>query len=162
MIPRPASAPCAQTTIDPAASISVIFLLKSLLVPPSRIHPHHIDLICVFMDPKNVDARFEALPSEILQCFILPYLPQTSLLACSFVSRYFSQNILASGLFKAAETNRQQRSRLKQLYQLGSLPLLKWFNTYLRYPILFSRNKAECLIVAAEGKKIQKLRADLE
>ncbi len=108
---------------------------------------------CIFltmMDQNNKTASIESLPSELLRCLIFPQVLPSSLLACLFVSRHFLKNILACSSFKPA-TNRHQQRLLEELYETGSVILLEWFNEYLKYPPIFSRNKEMCLDRAAAG-----------
>ncbi len=96
-------------------------------------------------------APYDYFPADVLRCLILPQLPLPSLFACLFVSHRFYKIARTTSTFKPVLTNRQQQSHLEGLYRLGSVSLLEWFNNYLKYPAIFSRNKKDCLRVAAIG-----------
>ncbi len=100
------------------------------------------------MQPISIDTLFP----ELLRCLIFPLLPPPSLRTCLFVSRRFYTIVLSISGFKSLLRNVEQQSQLMELYRMGSLPLLEWFNEQLKYPVIFLRNKEDCLTVAAEGK----------
>ncbi len=103
------------------------------------------------MQSHSQQAPMLSLPPELLQCLIFPQLPAPCLLACLFVSQQFRKIVLSTSSIEITLSNIQQQSLLAGLYRLGSVPLLEWFNKYLKYPVLCLPNKNKCLLAAAEG-----------
>ncbi len=92
------------------------------------------------------------LPSDILKQHILKTLDILSLVSCSLSHPRLRALILQ--LPKHERKFKKQQCRLEEIFELGYLALLNWFQNVLRYPtlaLLESTLRSQCLYNAAKG-----------
>jgi len=115
--------------------------------------------------------KIYTVPSDVLQHHIFNFLSFPSLIACLFVSTRFRTviskilDVQKPKLIEVTGIFRNYHERiLEMLFEGGSLGLISWFRTYLRYPA-FSPNDNHlnrCLNLAAKGGHLSILKYALE
>ncbi len=90
------------------------------------------------------------LPGDILEFCIFKNVSMACLVACSMVCSRF-RSITSRILESMDKLHDKTTLILEEIYEIGSLHFLKWFESALRFPSR-SQVPARCLNIAAESK----------
>ncbi len=98
---------------------------------------------------------FLSILPDVLEHCIFSFLSLPDLISCSLVSSQL-RKIYQRRDWKTAGLSKHMKI-LEEIYKGGSISLLLWFQSALRYPVLSSLNRFRqhsCLRLAAEGTEM--------